>query len=305
MNVMTDQEDLGFDVGEGESAVTVALEAEQEDNEGLVEQEAQAAEPEPAPKQESELDRISEQVQKRIDKLTARMREAQRREQAAIEYAKGLQSQTQELHNRLYYLDESRVTESKSRIDSQLLAIKQVIAKAREEGDISTEVEAQERLASLIGEQQQLAGYAAQRQAQPVQQQPVQQYQQPVQPQIQNRGPSVKAETWAERNQWFGSDKVMTYAAWGIHQKLIEEEGFDPESDEYYDELDSRMRSEFPHRFEQNRKPKNVQSVAPATRSSGVTQNSGRRTVKLSPSQVAIARKLGVPLEEYAKYVKE
>ena len=301
MNVMTDQEELEFDVGEGEKAVTVALEAEQEERDEPVEQEAQSAEPEPAPKQESELDRISEQVQKRIDKLTARMREAQRREQAALEYAKGLQAQTSELHNRLHYLDESRVTESKTRIDSQLLAIKQVIAKAREEGDISTEVEAQERLASLIGEQQQLAGYAAQRQAQPVQQQ----YQQPVQPQIQNRGPSVKAETWAERNQWFGNDKVMTYAAWGIHQKLIEDEGFDPESDEYYDELDSRMRSEFPHKFEQNRKPKNVQSVAPATRSSGVTQNSGRKTVKLSPSQVAIARKLGVPLEEYAKYVKE
>jgi hypothetical protein len=98
----------------------------------------------------------------------------------------------------------------------------------------------------------------------------------------------------------------MTHAAWGIHQQLIEEEGFDPESDEYYDELDLRIRSEFPHKFEQqNRKPKNVQSVAPATRSSGVTQGSARKTVKLSPSQVAIARKLGVPLEEYAKYVKE
>lgn len=304
MNVMTDQEDLEYDVGEGEKAVTVALETEQEEHDEPVEQETQAAEPEAAPKQESELDRISEQVQKRIDKLTARMREAQRREQAAIEYAKGLQTQANELQNRLHYLDESRVTESKSRIDSQLLAIKQVIAKAREEGDIGTEVEAQERLASLISEQQQLAGYAAQRQAQPVQQ-PVPQYQQPVQPQIQSRGPSAKAESWAERNSWFGNDRTMTYAAWGIHQKLIEEEGFDPESDEYYDELDSRMRSEFPHKFEQNRKPKNVQSVAPATRSSGVTQNSGRKTVKLSPSQVAIARKLGVPLEEYAKYVKE
>ena len=300
MNVMSNQEDLEFDVGEGEKPVTIALEQEPEEH-NASEPENQPEESVAAKEHESELDRVSEQVQKRIDKLTARMREAQRREQAALEYAKGLQSQAHNLHQRLMYVDDTRVTESKSRIDSQLIAIKQIIAKAREEGDINTEVEAQERLAFLIGEHQQLAGYAAQRQTQPIQQQ----IQQPIQTQAKPRGPSVKAESWAERNAWFGQDRVMTHAAWGIHSQLIEEEGFDPESDEYYDELDSRLRNEFPHKFEQNRKPKNVQSVAPATRSSGVTTVGGRRTVKLSPSQVAIARKLGVPLEEYAKYVKE
>jgi hypothetical protein len=295
MEIVNGQEELEFDVGEGEKPVVVDLESGDEQNEQTEppEQEEKSA------AHESELDRVSEQVQKRIDKLTARMREAQRREQAALEYAQGLQKQTQELNQRLSFVDQTRVTESKSRIDSQLMTIKQIIAKARDEGDIDTEIQAQERLAALINEQYQLAGYEGQRAQQPVPQ-PIQQ---PIQ---QPRGPSVKAESWAEKNQWFGSDRVMTHAAWGIHQQLIEEEGFDPESDEYYDELDLRIRSEFPHKFEQqNRKPKNVQSVAPATRSSGVTQGSARKTVKLSPSQVAIARKLGVPLEEYAKYVKE
>jgi hypothetical protein len=302
MNVMTDQEALEYDVGEDEKPVTISLEEAEAPQENEAPEEAHEPEQKAAPT-ESELDRVSEQVQRRIDKLTARMREAQRREQAAIEYAQGLQRQTQELNQRLHYMDDSRLHESKNRIDTQLMAIKQVIAKARDEGDIDTEIEAQERLASLINEQQQLAGYEVQRKQQPVQQAIQQPIQQPIQ---QQRGPSVKAESWAEKNQWFGSDRVMTHAAWGIHQQLIEEEGFDPESDEYYDELDSRIRNEFPHKFEQqNRKPKNVQSVAPATRASGVTQSSARRTVKLSPSQVAIARKLGVPLEEYAKYVKE
>lgn len=304
MNSMADQTELEFDVGEGEKAATVLLEEPENEHPNVTQEEEPSTEEVVSKKTpaESELDRVSEQVQKRIDKLTARMREAERREQAALDYARGLQQQANTLRNSLETVDTYRLNESSTRISTQLTALKQVIKKAREEGDIDTETEAQERMTALLYEQQQLAGYAAQRQAAPPQQQYVQPVQQPVQ---QAKKPSPKAEAWVERNTWFGDDRVMTYAAWGIHQKLIEEEGFDPESDEYYDELDSRMRTEFPHRFDQNRKPKNVQSVAPATRSSGVTQSSARRTVKLSPSQVAIARKLGVPLEEYAKYVKE
>jgi hypothetical protein len=300
--MMNDQDALEYDVGEGEKEATVMVEEPEK------EEASSAEEPEREEQSEhgSELDRVSEQVQKRIDKLTARMREAQRREQAALEYAKGLQEQTSRLQASLSTVDDVRINESSNRINSQLLTLKQIIKKAREEGDVDTETDAQERMASLLYEQQQLAGYAAQKQqyVQPAQQFVQQPVQQPVQ---QVKKPSVKAEMWAEKNPWFGEDRVMTYAAWGIHQKLVEEEGFDPESDEYYDELDSRIRGEFPARFnsQQNRKPRNVQSVAPATRSSGVTQGSARRTVKLSPSQVAIARKLGVPLEEYAKYVKE
>jgi hypothetical protein len=297
--MMNDQDALEYEVGEGEKAATVTVEEPEQEESSVVHEHEEQTE------HGSELDRVSEQVQKRIDKLTARMREAQRREQAALEYAKGLQEQTNRLQVSLATVDDVRVNESSSRINSQLLTLKQIIKKAREEGDVDTETDAQERMASLLYEQQQLAGYAAQKQyVQPAQQYVQQPVQQPVQ---QVKKPSVKAEMWAEKNPWFGDDRVMTYAAWGIHQKLVEEEGFDPESDEYYDELDSRIRGEFPARFnsQQNRKPRNVQSVAPATRSSGVTQGSARRTVKLSPSQVAIARKLGVPLEEYAKYVKE
>jgi len=251
----------------------------------------------------NELDEISEGVQKRISKLTARMREAERREQAALEYAKGLQNQAQTLQQKLVQTDYSRLSEAKTRLETQQTQLRQIIAKAREENDINTELEAQERLSALVGEQRQVAGWLQsqqevveqQRQA-PVQQAPVQQAPRPQ--------PNPQAEDWAEKNPWFGQDRVMTYAAWGIHQTLVEQEGVDPNSDEYYTELDRRVRSTFPDKFkDQSRQQRSAPAVAPAARSSGI--NSARRTVRLSPSQVAIAKKLGVPLEEYAKYVKE
>jgi GH15 family glucan-1,4-alpha-glucosidase len=164
-------------------------------------------------------------------------------------------------------------------------------------------LEAQERLSALSGEQRQVAGWL-QSQQEVVQQQQYQQAQPaPVQQQPQRPVPSPRAEEWAEQNSWFGQDRVMTYAAWGIHQTLVEQEGVDPSSDEYYTELDKRVRSTFPDKFSQSRQQRSAPAVAPAARSSGI--NSARRTVRLSPSQVAIAKKLGVPLEEYAKYVKE
>ena len=260
-----------------------------------------------------ELDEINSGVQKRIAKLTARMREAERREQAAIEYAKGLQTRTQDLEQKLVHTDYSRLNEAKTRLETQSATLKQIIRKAREEGDIDTETEAQQRLTDLTMEARQVAGWL-QTQEQQVRRQPQMQPQQPQyqqpQPQYQERPqPSPKAESWAEKNPWFGQDRTMTYAAWGIHQTLIEEEGVDPNSDEYYTELDRRLRDEFPKRFQnessatQSRQQRSAPAVAPASRSSGVNQV--RRTVRLSPSQVAMAKKLNVPLEEYAKYVKE
>lgn len=259
-----------------------------------------------------ELKEYSESVKKRIDKLTSRLREAERREQAALEFAKGVQNQFQEVQKRAHQSDQGRLTEAKSRVDTQLLTLRQIIKKAREEGDIDTETEAQERLASLVHEQRELNAYLEQGQQPvqqpiynpPAQQQQVyqqQQFAQPAQPQV-----DPKAETWAEQNPWFGQDTTMTYAAWGIDKQLREVEGFDGSSDEYYDELNRRIRAQFPQKFaatQPRQQRQNVQAVAPATRSSGV--NSARRSVKLSPSQVAIAKKLGVPIEEYAKYVKE
>ena len=301
--VMNDSQ-LEFDLGEGEKATDVSFDRPEGDE--------SPASPEPEtnifqkPEQESaprnELDEISEGVQKRISKLTARMREAERREQAALEYAKGLQNQTQSLQQKLVQTDYSRLNEAKTRLETQQLQLRQIIAKAREENDVNTELEAQERLSALSGEQRQVAGWLQTQQAAveqhrnaPVQQAPA--------PQPQRPAPSPRAEEWAEQNSWFGQDRVMTYAAWGIHQTLVEQEGVDPSSDEYYTELDKRVRNTFPDKFSQSRQQRSAPAVAPAARSSGI--NSARRTVRLSPSQVAIAKKLGVPLEEYAKYVKE
>lgn len=304
---------LEFDLGADEKPAEITL----DEPSRAPEQAEQALERQPEPPQRTqqsekdELDTVSDAVQKRIAKLTARMRESERREQAALEYAKGLQQQAQELQQKLVHTDYSRLNEAKTRLETQQATLKAIIKKAREEGDIDTETEATQRLSELTMEQRQVTGWL-QTQEQQVRQaaQPAAPAPIPQQPTAQQPpAPSPKAEDWASRNQWFGQDRVMTYAAWGIHQTLVENEGFDPNSDEYYTELDRRIREEFPKRFadenpqQVSRAQRSAPAVAPATRSSGI--NSARRTVRLSPSQVAIAKKLNVPLEEYAKYVKE
>ena len=307
-NVSPDSQ-LEFNLGEGEAETDIELMEAPEEKSAAPEAEY-TPEPEqeaaPAPAQKSELDQVSENVQKRIAKLTAKMREAERREQAAIEYARNVQAKAQDLEQKLVVTDHSRLNEAKTRLETQQATLRSIIKRAREENDIDTETEAQQRLAELSYEQRQVSDWIEQQKSQPVQrQEPVYQPQPQYQPQPAR--PSVKADAWAESNPWFGQDRTMTYAAWGIHQTLVDEEGIDPESDEYYTELDNRLRNEFPNKFQpaqtNNRQRSNVPSVAPASRSSGV--NNARRTVRLSPSQVAIAKKLGVPLEEYAKYVKE
>ena len=294
------EDQLEFDLGEGEEETEVSLGEETTEDVGG---EKFTANPESTHR--DELEAVSDNVQKRISKLTARMREAERREQAAIDYAKGMHNQAQTLQQRLVNTDFSRLSETKSRLETQQGTLKAIIRRAREEGDIDTETEAQQRLTDLVMEQRQVAGWLQQ------QQQQIENYKQAPQ-QAQQQAPSPKpapsprAERWAESNPWFGQDRVLTYAAWGMHQTLIEQEGVDPNTEEYYTELDRRLRDEFPKRFataQPNRQQRYVPAVAPASRSSGV--NSARRTVRLSPSQVAIAKKLGVPLEEYAKYVKE
>jgi len=290
---------LEFDLGENEVATDISVENPPEENSSL-------APIESPQEQKNELDEVSDNVQKRISKLTARMREAERREQAAVEFARGLQNEKHSLQQTLVNTDYSRLNEAKSRLDTQQATLKAIIRKAREEGDIDTETEANQRLTDLTMEQRQVAGWLQSQgqQIQQMQQQPVQQYV-PQEAAPQKPMPSPKAEEWATRNPWFGQDRMLTYGAWGIHQTLVEQEGVDPNSDEYYTELDRRLRDEFPRRFpDQSRQQRSAPAVAPASRSSGLN-TSARRTVRLSPSQVAIAKKLGVPLEEYAKYVKE
>ena len=302
-------EDLDFNVGdENESPTTIAIgeDGSTEILEGaepeapLVETEA----PVPVQTQAEELEVYSDKVKKRIDKLTARLRETERREQAALEYAKNVQLKAQELQQHAIHSDTARLGEAKSRIETQSVALKQIIRKAREEGDYDTEMEAQERLTEILFEQRALQEAEARRPTQSQQQQyqqPQQQYQQPQQP--QRPAYDHKAEAWAEENEWYGTDVAMTHAAQGIHKQLVLVEKFDPTSDEYYDELNKRVKEAFPNKFQASRTNRPVQTVAPASRSTGI--NNARRTVKLNASQVAIAKKLGVPLEEYAKYVKE
>lgn len=251
-----------------------------------------------------EHEEYSAKVKKRIEKMTAKLREAERREQAALEYARQVQANLQLAQSRVQTLDHGYLTETKGRIESQISIAEANLQDAVERGDGKAVVESQKFLSQLMIQQDQLHKAAAARAVpqvqQPVYQQPV--YQQPAPRQAPSADP--KAERWAEENEWFGADPVMTTGAYAIHGQL-EQEGFDLSSDEYYDELNRRIRKEFPHKFRKPQVNTNVDApgIAPATRGASTSQN-GRRTIKLTPSEVAMAKRIGVPLEEYAKYVR-
>lgn len=243
--------------------------------------------------------------QKRIDRLTKLRREAERREKDAIAYAEAVKKESDELRAKMRNLDQGYVQEYSGRVESELESAKTALRQAMSIGDTDAAVEAQERLAQLSVAKERARQAQAQmerrREAEPQQEEasPQQNYNQ-----SEPQRPDPRAEEWAEQNDWFGKDEAMTYAAFGIHKRLVESEGFDPNSEDYYTELDRRIADEFPHKLgktgQQSSRP--VQTVASASRTA---KNSGRRKVKLTSSQVAIAKKLGVPLEEYAKYVKE
>jgi hypothetical protein len=238
--------------------------------------------------------------QERIDRLTKLRREAERREQDALKYAEAVKKEAEELKARMKSLDQGYVQEYSGRVESELAAAKNQLRQAMSIGDTDAAVEAQERLASLTLAKER----ARQAQSRFDQESEAPAPQAAPQEAPQQRRPDPKAEDWAERKEWFGKDQTMTYAAFGIHKELVETEGFDPNSDEYYTELDKRIAEEFPHKLKKSSSQgvRPVQTVASASRTAN---NSGRRKVKLTSSQVAIAKKLGVPLEEYAKYVKE
>ena len=248
---------------------------------------------------QEELEQYSEGVQKRIAKLTKKWREAERQKEAALDYAKGVQHEHTELKNKFSKLEPNYVKALESRVISGMEAAKAKLSQAREAGDINAEVEAQKDIAKLGFEETRLAALKdrqSQEKEKPVK---TPSLDQAVAPQK----PDPKAEAWAEKNDWFGKDSAMTYTAFDYHKKLTEQEGFDPNSDEYYAEIDKRMKLDFPHKFANTRSQestKPAQIVASAKRS----VNSSRKTVRLTSSQVAIAKKLGVPLEEYAKQLK-
>jgi len=254
-----------------------------------------------APK-EDELKEYSESVQKRIAKLTKKWREAERQKDEALHYAKSVLTDKEKAEQKLSKIEPSFLKTTEDGIKSGLEAAKAQLAKAREAGDIDAEVHAQSLISEYAYKQARFVEAKAQQEEYNKQRET-----EVKTPEINlNRQeaaqgtPDPKAESWASKNTWFGQDTAMTYTAFDLHKKLTEQEGFDPSSDEYYEEIDRRIRLEFPNKFatkEITETAKPVQTVASAKRST----KTGRRTVKLTPSQVAIAKKLGVPLEEYAK----
>ena len=276
-----------------EETLEVEVEKEEKPQEESVE--AEVAE-EPSKTSDDELDSYSESVQKRISKLTAKMREAERREKAALEYAQSVQKQLDDSSKKTRSLDESFVSEFETRVNYQEQSLRNNLREAIDRGDIDAQVEAQTALAKLAQDNERLAYVKRQREAQAEQtvQQP-----EPAQPQPQAQ-PQVdpKAQAWADKNEWFGSDEPMTLTAFSIHKSLVESEGFDPQSDDYYRELDTRIRTEFPHKFETKQAKSSGPVVAGANRN---TQRSNKKSVKLTESQVAIARKLGITNEQYAR----
>jgi hypothetical protein len=271
-------------VEENEPKEEVKVEEKQEEKQETVEK-------------KKELEDYSEGVQKRIAKLTKKMREAERQKEAALEYAKKVMADQQNLKTKLNTIEPNYVTAMEGRVVSGLQAAQAQLTRAREAGDIAAEVEAQKMIAKLGVEEARVANLK--KASEVKKEEPaVKTLEEAIKPKAISTDP--KAEAWAEKNPWFGTDNAMTYTAFDLHKKLTEEEGFDANTNEYYSEIDKRMRLDFPHKFGNNETTettKPTQTVASAKRS----VNTSRKTVRLTPSQVTIAKKLGVPLELYAK----
>ena len=253
-------------------------------------------------KPKDELDEISDSVQKRIDKLTYKMREAERQRDEAVNYAQSVNTTATTLKEKLKNSDSSLFKEYDNRVQSEIEGAKRLLKDAQEAGDSDAVVEATTVLSRATAEAENLRRLSAQqqvRQKSAPQEVPVEPYQPTLQPQ-QAAGPDPKAEKWAEKNTWFGDDQAMTFAAFGIHKELVEE-GVDPTSDNYYVQVDNRMAENFPHKFS-NEQSAPVQQVAASSR--GASGKKSSRKIRLSPSQVAIAKRLNVPLEEYAKHIE-
>ena len=269
-------------------------------------QETETVEQETTQQEDGKLEEYSKGVQARIAKLTRKMREAERREQAAVEYARAVEEKRLALEKKFDKTDADYVKKFETSIQTGLEAAQKELAAAIESGDAQAQVEANKRIATLAFENAKLDQAKQGREEKPQAEKPVNlnqggEVRQPAMDDPIN--PDPKAEAWASKNTWFGTDRAMTYTAFEIHKDLTEKEGFDPNSDEYYAEVDKRIRVDFPHKFgktDEKQSTAPVQTVASANRS----VKPGRKTVRLTSSQVAIAKKLGVPLEEYAKQLK-
>ena len=259
--------------------------------------------------EDDQFNKAESATQKRIDRLTKKMRTAEREREEALRYAQKVQQEAEELKTRVTSMDQNYINEYSSRVDTQMSAAETKLKSAMEIGDTAQAVEAQKEISRLTIEADRASQAKAKQESLKNTPQPTQQAQpapQPVKP------PDPKAQKWAEKNDWFGTDEAMTYAAFGIHKRMVENEGFDPSSNEYYSELDNRMRTEFPHKLNggaeapstESRSNRPAQTVASVSRSA-TSGRSKSKKVRLTPTQVDIAKRLGVPIEEYAKYVKE
>jgi hypothetical protein len=301
VDIDTSGPDATVDIEETKDESVVETEAPKQET-GTTEQESVKEET----KSDNELEDYSKGVQARIAKLTRKMREAERREQAAVDYAKAVEQKRLTLEKKFEKTDSDYIKKFESTISSGLEAAQKELAAAIESGDATAQVEANKRIATLAFENAKLEAAKEGRQTVEAEK-PVQNLSQGGDVNIPRTddpiNPDPRAEAWASKNSWFGTDRAMTYTAFEIHKDLTEKEGYDPSSDEYYAEVDKRIRVDFPHKFgttETKQTAAPVQTVASANRS----VKPGRKTVKLTSSQVAIAKKLGVPLEEYAKQLK-
>ena len=302
-NLIDVGETVGAEINLDDKGEPEKFEAPKED---IIEVEEQVASKEESqPEEKDELKEYSEGVQKRIAKLTRKMREAERQKEEAIAYAEAANRSKGELEGRLSKLDRSYVSEFESRVKTNMAAAKLALKNAIESQNVDAQIDAQEQIANLTMDGAKLNAMKVAEQSKTELSNNVN-----ITPQRQNQSRAVatdpKAEDWAAKNSWFGNDSAMTYTAFDLHKTLVEEEGYDPKSDEYYVEIDKRIRVEFPHKFgkietNSTERVKPTQNVASAKRSASTGR---RKTVSLTPSQVAIAKRLGVPLEDYAKQLK-
>jgi soluble cytochrome b562 len=302
-NLIDVGETVGAEINLDDKGEPEKFEAPKED---IIEVEEQVASKEESqPEEKDELKEYSEGVQKRIAKLTRKMREAERQKEEAIAYAEAANRSKGELEGRLSKLDRSYVSEFESRVKTNMAAAKLALKNAIESQNVDAQIAAQEQIANLTIDGAKLNAMKVAEQSKLEVSNNVN-----ITPQRQNQSRAVatdpKAEDWAAKNSWFGNDSAMTYTAFDLHKTLVEEEGYDPKSDEYYVEIDKRIRVEFPHKFgkietNSTERVKPTQNVASAKRSASTGR---RKTVSLTPSQVAIAKRLGVPLEDYAKQLK-
>ena len=298
--------DVDIEIEEKKDEAVIETEQPKEET---TEQEVKTEEQEPVKqetetKEDDQLEDYSKGVQARIAKLTRKMREAERREKAALDYAKAVEEKRKTVETKFSKVNEDYVKQFETRVKSGMDSAQKELASAIENSDAAAQIEAQKKIAALSIDEARLNS---------LKEQPV--VKEEPAPKLKDAeslpeatpeklpNPDPKAEDWASKNDWFGKDRPMTFTAFEIHKDLVEREGFDPQTDEYYAEVDKRIRLEFPHKFDKKEQTseKPTQNVASVKRSA-VRQN--RQTVRLTSSQVAIAKKLGVPLEEYAKQLK-